>query len=54
MSYNVSVSDFAKEVGVSPRTVRRWAHNNIISAERRGPRLMFVDPDSLKREAVGA
>lgn len=39
---------------VSDETVRRWAHAGVIDAERRGPRLLFVDPDSLTREAVGS
>lgn len=54
MSCSVPISEFARSVGVTPRTARRWAHAGIVNAERVGPRLMFVDPDTLQREAVGA
>jgi DNA-binding transcriptional MerR regulator len=50
----VTVRAAADDLGVSDDTVRRYAHLGLIDAERRGPRLLFVDPDSLKREAVGA
>lgn len=53
MPCTVPVSEFARSLGVDPKTVRRWAHLGIVNAERVGPRLMFVDPDSLRREAIG-
>lgn len=52
MPCDTRISDFAAQVGVSPRTVNRWARAGYIHAERRGPRLIFVDPSSLKSQAV--
>ena len=54
MSCTVSVPDFARQEGVSPDTVRRWIHLGQLDAERIGPRLMRVDPTSLRRHPVGA
>lgn len=50
----VSTRAAAEQLGVSDETVRRWAHSGILKAERRGPRLMFVDADSFTAESVNA
>lgn len=48
----VRTSAAAEMLGVSSDSVVRWAHMGLIESERRGPRLLFVDPDSLDRQAV--
>lgn len=47
-----SISDTAADVGVSPKTVRRWITEQRIEARRFGPKLIRVDMNSVIAMAV--
>ncbi len=48
----VSVQTAATHFGVSEQTIRRWAHEGRLTAERVGPRLLRVDLESLHPEPI--
>jgi hypothetical protein len=44
--------DFAEQQQVSDSTVTRWINAGIVDAQRHGPRLVYVDANSLRPEKI--
>lgn len=53
MSRKVSLAEIAAEVGVHPRTIRRYIAAGRITAWRVGPRLLRVDADEAREALLG-
>jgi len=53
ISRKVSLAEIAAEVGVHPRTIRRYIAAGRITAWRVGPRLLRVDADEAREALLG-
>ncbi|MGV0991097.1 MAG: excisionase family DNA-binding protein [Mycobacterium sp.] len=53
MARIISIAEVAKELGVSPRTVRRYISDGRIIAYRVGPRLLRIDADQAREQLLG-
>lgn len=46
MTQTITATEYARRLNVSPVTVRRWAREGRLSAEKVGPKLWRFDPDA--------
>lgn len=53
MGQKVPLAEVAAEVGVHPRTIRRYVSSGRLTAWRVGPRLLRVDVDEARAVLLG-
>lgn len=46
MTETITATEYARRLNISPVTVRRWAREGRLSAEKVGPKLWRFDPDA--------
>ena len=51
--YNRSIREIAEMYDVSDQTIRRYIRSGRITAYRRGPRVIRLDPDEVERQLMG-